>query len=177
MTGEDRCEPCSHGRGTPIAAFAYSDREKAVLAIARYYFTSFAAPEQQGWIAGISTALSRFGDVRGPEIAVAVLAAVQTMRRARLSTFRFNAPDCPVCATYVTPHEQTLMSALRAIARYRYEAAQGHAALLCESNESRPLLNALDTLADRAFERPEPVTAPRSPAPQRSVWVGAETQG
>lgn len=139
------------GRGTPIASFAYTDQEKAVLAIARHYFTSFAAPQCQGWIAGISYALCEFGDRRGPEIAVAVLSAVQAMRQARRSTFCFNSPDCESCAAHVTPHEQTLMSALRATAGQRHEAAQGHAALLCEGNPVAPLLRALEALTDRAL--------------------------
>ncbi|MEM9198237.1 MAG: hypothetical protein AAGD12_10330 [Pseudomonadota bacterium] len=150
MSSDKGCD--QHGRGTPIASFAYTDQEKAVLAIARHYFTSFAAPQCHGWISGISCALCVFGDRRGPEIAVAVLSAVQAMRRARRSTFCFNSPDCDTCAAHVTPHEQTLMSALRATAGQRREAAQGHAALLCEGNPVAPLLRALETLADRALQ-------------------------
>lgn len=173
MSGEGTSSPCgAHGRGTPVASLGYNERERAILAIARYYFVSFAAPEQQGWIAGISTALSSFGDVRGPEVAVAVLATVQTMRRARHSTFRFNSPECPICSQHVTPHEMALMSALRATARHRVEAARGHVALLCEGNEARPLLKALDTLADRALDRPDPYHEAQDRLPPRTVWAG-----
>ncbi|MEM1429748.1 MAG: hypothetical protein AAGG09_09840 [Pseudomonadota bacterium] len=141
----------THERGTPVAELKYSPAERAVLAVARAYFNSFACPATQGWIGGISEALHAFGEERGPEVAVAVLSVVQCMRRARSSVFRFNSPDCPRCALFVTGHEQMLMAAARAAARGRLDAAGAHATLLCEGSDVRKFLKSLETLADKAF--------------------------
>ena len=145
---------CGAGRGTPVADLDYTAAQRHVLTIARHYFSSFAQPERQGWLSAISSALHLFDHARGPDIAVATLAMVQTMRRARQSTFRFNAPDCPACAAHVTPQERAMMSALRATAQGRDGAARAHAAILCEGNDAADFLRALRCLADRARIRP-----------------------
>jgi hypothetical protein len=138
-------------RGEPIAGLGYTPEEFSVLAILRHYCASFAAPERQSWIAAISVALSDFGDDRGPEAAVAALGVLQSVRRIRRSHFRFNAADCAVCSARVTGHERLLMAALRAVRRGQVDAAHAHATLLCEGNDARPVLRALELLADRAF--------------------------
>jgi hypothetical protein len=146
--------PCGADRGAPVADLGYTAEQRHVLTIARHYFSSFAQPDRQGWLLAISSALHLFDHDRGPDIAVATLAVVQTMRRARQSTFRFNAPDCPACAAHVTPQERAMMSALRATAQGRDDAARAHAAILCEGNDAADFLRALRCLADRARIRP-----------------------
>ncbi|MFP4275061.1 MAG: hypothetical protein ACLFRU_08550 [Paracoccaceae bacterium] len=156
--------PCpGPGRGQPLADLGYGARERAVLAVARHYCVSFAAPERQGWISAIAAALEGFGDDQGPHVAVATLAVLQTLRQARRAGFRFNAPDCPACAAFVTGHERLLMSALRALARDEPEAARAHAMLLCEGRAEQRVTDALAILARQAItpERPVP---PRSSA-------------
>lgn len=138
-------------RGEPIAGLGYLPEELSVLAILRHYCASFAAPERQNWIAAISVALSDFGDDRGPEAAVATLGVLQSIRRIRRSHFRFNAADCAACSACATGHERLLMNALRAVRRDRAEAALAHATLLCEGNDARRVVKALEVLADRAF--------------------------
>jgi len=152
--------PCGTDRGTSVADLGYTAEQRHVLTVARHYFSSFAQPERQGWLSAISCALHLFGHDRGPEIAVATLAMVQTMRRTRQSTFRFNSPDCPACAAHVTPPERAMMSALRATAQGRDEAARAHAAILCEGNDAADFLRAVQCLADRAL------TSPAGPAPR-----------
>jgi len=163
-----RRHPCDADRGTPVADLGYTEAERHVLTVARHYFSAFAQPEKQGWLAAISAALQLFDHARGPEVAVATLAMVQTMRRARRSVFRFNAPECPVCAAHVTPQERAMMSALRAAARGRDEAAQAHAAILCEGNNARAFLESVRCLAERALPAPVGQAAlqeERDPAP------------
>ncbi|MEM9248847.1 MAG: hypothetical protein AAGB05_09155 [Pseudomonadota bacterium] len=144
-------ESCGVNRGILRQELGYSEAEEGVLTIARHYFNTFACPERHGWIAAIAAALQDFDDAHGPEVAVAVLAAVQAMRRTRYSTFRFNNPDCAVCARYVTPHERAFMASLRAVERGRTADAAAHAGLLCEGNDVRGFLSALDVLAARAL--------------------------
>jgi len=147
MTGRNtrRRTDCP-ARGAAIDRLGYSADDHGILTIARYYFHSFADPAGQGWIGAVSTALKQFGDRRGPAVAVATLGVVQTLRRTRRSDFHFNAPACPRCAAHATGHEQQLMAAIRASAQGRVAAAGAHVQLLCEGNETRAVLRAMQTL-------------------------------
>ena len=150
MTGP--CDPPrGHGPatqpGVSIATLGYSRDDRAVLGIARHYFHSFADPAGQGWLGAVSLGLQHFGDDHGPKLAVATLGVVQAMRRARWSMFHFNSAACPRCSAFATAHEQQLMAAIRAVARGRISAAEAHANLLCEGNDTRTMLRAMDTLA------------------------------
>jgi len=154
-------------RGDPIAALGYTSVEMSVLAITRHYFASFAAPERQGWIAAIAAALSSFGDDRGPDVAVAVLSVIQSMRRTRRSVFCFNAADCVGCSRFVTGHERLLMSTMRAVLRGRTEAAQAYATLLCEGNDTRPLIATIEVLAEKAIA---PECTPNASSARNDAW-------
>jgi hypothetical protein len=142
---------CDRHRGEPVSRLGYGPAELAVLAIVRHYCSSFAMPDRQGWIAAISAALSHFGDERGPETAVAVLASLQALRRSRRSQFCFNAAGCPSCSAFVTGHERLFMNALRAVMRGRMDAALAHATLLCEGNDASALVKALQMLVERSL--------------------------
>lgn len=142
-------QSCNRNRGEPIASLAYSREDIAVLTIIRHYCTSFAIPDRQSWIAAISGAMADFGGTRGPDIAVAALGVMQTVRRSRRSDFIFNTADCPTCATFVTGHERLVMSILRATARGQTAAATAHATLLCEGNDPAAVVMAVDMLQDK----------------------------
>ena len=144
-------DDCKKTRGEPIAALRYRQYEESILAVLRYYCANFAAPERQSWIAAISVALSDFGSARGPDVAVAALGVMQSIRRTRRSNFVFNCADCSVCSTFVTGHERLLMSAVRAVSRGRRDAAMAHATLLCEGNEAKAVVLAIEVLIDRIF--------------------------
>ncbi|MEO1659184.1 MAG: hypothetical protein AAFR65_15855 [Pseudomonadota bacterium] len=165
----DRDDQCGVNRGTPIKELRYSSVELDVLTVSRHYCSAFACPVRHGWLTAISTALSTFGHRRGPDIAVAILSVVQTMRGTRQSVFRFNGPDCPACAAFVSSHERALMAAFRATARGRREDAAAHAAILLEGNDPKPFLRALDTLAAQVFAPVSEVSTPQeqdsAPAP------------
>lgn len=163
--------PCGADRGAPVADLGYTAEQRHVLTVARHYFSSFAQPERQGWLSAISAALHLFGHARGPEVAVATLAMVQTMRRSRQSVFRFNSPDCPACAARVTPQERAMMSALRAAALDMDDAARAHAAILCEGNDAEDFLRAVGCLADRALPRPA-ARAPQDRRRDKAVAAG-----
>ncbi|WP_205589617.1 hypothetical protein [Chachezhania antarctica] len=151
----NNCEASS--RGTPIHQLGYTSAERAILTIARHYFSSFADPEQQGWLQAISAALDTFGHDTGPHAACAVLSAVQAMRRSRRSSFRYNNANCTCCAGHVSPHERAFLNTIKATARNRPDAAQGHAVLLCEGNDVSRVLMSAQIVADICMDR--------SPAP------------
>jgi len=147
MTGRERPgQPDCPTRGAPIGSLGYSADDHGILTIARYYFHSFADPAGQGWIGAVSASLQYFGDRQGPAVAVATLGVVQAMRRSRWSMFRFNSADCPRCAAHATAHEQQLMAVIRAIEQGRIAAAEAHVHLLCEGNDIRAVLRAMQTL-------------------------------
>ena len=95
--------------------------------------------------------MDEFGQARGPQVTVSVLSMVQAMRCTRRSGFHFNSPECEVCSVHVTPHEQGLMSTVRAYARGNADAAHHHATLLCEGNDVTAFLAATRTLTDLVF--------------------------
>ncbi|WP_425052779.1 hypothetical protein [Psychromarinibacter sp. S121] len=158
------CRDSRSWRGEPVDRIGFTGREMAVLTVARHFFSSFAAPERQGWIAAFSSALASFGHGEGPNNAVSILCAVQAMRSARRSTFSYNNADCGNCARFVTGHERSFMAALRSTIQGRPEAARAHAALLCEGNDADHFLRALETVTAQCFPR-EHAAALLRPAP------------
>lgn len=142
--------PCHSPKGgscTPLAQLPFDADERQVLRIARMFFRSFAAPASQSWISGVGVALESFDHNVAPHIYVATLGAVQSMRQARRSIFRFNDPCCAHCAATVTDGERLFLSGLRAMRDDAPDRAAAFAAILCEGNDSGPWLVALKTLA------------------------------
>ncbi|ETX30376.1 hypothetical protein [Roseivivax isoporae] len=143
-------------RGTPIATLGYSPAEREALRVARHFFQTFCDPERQGWIAAFGHALSVRGPDDGPHLALATLNAIQTLRRVRRSPFRFNCPNCPDCARYVSANERSFMNALRAALRGDRAGIAAHLWILCEGNDPDVAVPAFALLAD-IVRSPEPV--------------------
>jgi hypothetical protein len=141
------CHDPRRSPGTPLADLPFDADERQVLRIARMFFRSFAVPESQSWIGGVGAALNRFDHVTAPHVYVATLGAVQSMRQARRSVFRFNDPCCAACAAAVTEHERLFLSALRAMRDDATNRAAALATILCEDNACGPWLAALRVLA------------------------------
>ncbi|MEL6953382.1 MAG: hypothetical protein AAFN09_00125 [Pseudomonadota bacterium] len=121
--------------------------EHGILDIARFYFSSFAHPDSQAWMAGLDTAQALFGD-DGPRIAARVMDVLRAMRCARRSTFMFNAPTCPGCSRILTEHERRLIQGFAALRRGAMGQARVEAMMLCEGNPTGALLDAMQALAD-----------------------------
>lgn len=145
-TGGQRCFDAR--RGTPIEAMKLRPAEFIVLSIARHYFGAFSDPAEHGWLRAASDALACFGPDRGPRAAMSLLAAVQAMRQARVSLFRFNSARCARCSAFVSDHERIFLNTMRAVVRGNEVAAAGHAMLLCEGNNHSGFLRALAVLAE-----------------------------
>ena len=75
---------------------------------------------------------------RAADIVLGVLAAVRTMRVARVSTFRHSNPACPQCSRILTEHERQFKGAFTVIRN----AASAHAMRLCEGNDTTRVLAA-----------------------------------
>lgn len=155
-----------------VVTLGYTGDERGVLTLARFYFQSFTNPEGQAWLNAVGHALQQFGHQDGPNIAVAVLAAVQTMRRSRMSVFQFNCPECASCSLHVTAAERGFMSIIRAAAANNAEAAEGHAMILCECNDTVPLVRSAFTLAHTLY--PEGATKSQTPASRTGIQEAAK---
>ena len=135
-------------RGVPVSSLGYSDKERDALRIARHFFHSFCEPAREGWIAAFSHALRVKGSEAGPHFALSTLNAIQAVRRARQSAFRFNCSSCRDCALYLSGNERSYMNALRAARRGDRDALEAHLWLLCEGNEAPDAADAFRALAD-----------------------------
>jgi hypothetical protein len=132
---------------TPLAMLGLDDFETGLLATTRHFFTSFLAPESQGWIRAFREAEALWGAVDGPKSAYAMFTTVDAMRRSRRTMFHFSDPHCPTCRESVTPNERNLMRMIHAIRRGRIGAAQTEALLLTEGIDPAFLLRAAWALA------------------------------
>lgn len=128
-------------------------RDQVVLQTARYFFESFANPEHQSWLLGLKCPTLTYGEIDGVRVASLVLGAVQAMRQARQSCFRFNNPHCANCARLLSEHEGLFMRSFIALREGRRPVAFSYAMLLCETNPvdtflaaQTRLINATDAL-------------------------------
>ena len=149
MARHDRQESrgCRHKAGWQAGIGGLDREEFFVLTVARYFFQSFADPQTEGWTRAMLGAESWLGRDAAPELVHAVFHVIQKMRCARRSTFQFSNPDCPHCAATLCAHERLLLNACRSMARGRPEEAAGHAMILCEGNDTGPLLEEMLRLA------------------------------
>jgi len=131
--------------------FRLSACEAKVLKVARYYFMTFADPAKQSWLDANDYSIKNFSADQGPYVALAILSAIQSMREARKSEFKFNNPDCKVCSQLLTEHEKGFMNTVRCKVHGEDQAASAHAFILCEGNDSRQFLKSTLILAAVCF--------------------------
>lgn len=146
-----RCDRILTATDMMLAEAGFDPVEHAVLTIVRYFFQSFAFPQSQAWIAAFAKSQALFppgmAKARAPEVAVAILGAVQAMRGTRISGFRFSNPDCPGCARVLGAHERHFMEVFCALRRGARTRAHTAAMLVCEGNPADAFLTAMSDLA------------------------------
>ncbi len=146
---KNKCDDLPSEKSTQ--KFKLSSCEAKVLKVARYYFMTFAEPSKQTWLDANDYSIKNFNSDQGPYVALAILSAIQSMREARKSEFKFNNADCEVCSKLLTEHERGLMNTIRCKVNGQDEAASAHAFILCEGNDSRQFLNSTLILAAVCF--------------------------
>ena len=119
-----------------------------VLAILRAFLQTFSDPASQGWKAAFATG-RQIEAPSGPDVALGVLEALETMRRARVSTFRFSNPACLSCAAILSEHERRFVLVFRGLRLGHRSEALTHAMLLCEGNDTGPFIAALERLVEQ----------------------------
>lgn len=153
------CDRLPNDKEIAVADAGFDIVETAVLEVARYYWQTFAQPDTQSWFYALQRAEHSFGGGRGGEIGLEILAAVQAMRMIRMSCFRFNNPTCPGCSAIMSEHERQFMNVFRAMRDGRPGLARTHAMLLCEGNDTDPLIDRMGELVLTTYGKH---TEPRS---------------
>lgn len=148
MRHKENCARRPDEKEAWVVDAGFDHAEQAVLAMSRCFFKGFGEPESQAWLWAIEGAKAHFPKHMASLIAIAVLDAVQEMRRSRVSMFHFNNPCCDGCARILSEHERHLMSAFVSVRQKKQGTARTSAMMLCEGNDVSGFLAALKHLAD-----------------------------
>lgn len=100
------------------------------------------------WEDAIDRAVSEFGEAHGPAMAVGVLNVLRNMRGARKTMFTFQNPYCPACSATFTECERRLLRTIQCVRNGDPAGATVEVIMLCEGNDSEPLLKTVRRLAD-----------------------------
>ncbi|MEM6677498.1 MAG: hypothetical protein AAF675_06465 [Pseudomonadota bacterium] len=130
-----------------IGNYPFDDAERAVLDIARRFFSAFSAPERHGWI-GAFTQADRFFGPQGAALAYRILSTIQVLRSTRMFDFSFINPDCPCCREKITAEERQFLFILHALRRDRPAEATLNAMMVCSGHSPEPLVAATVLLSE-----------------------------
>ncbi|MFN3938136.1 MAG: hypothetical protein ACK4KW_11220 [Gemmobacter sp.] len=137
---------------------------RMTLALLRWHFQTFAAPESQGWLAALRLATTHVGPRAAGPLCYDLVALVQALRSSRAAPFRFNPEFCACCRCWLTPEERQLMALVAALRRGRRGESRVLAQLLCDGTPGEDLL----AMAESYVRRHAPAFLPeggRTPAP------------
>jgi hypothetical protein len=116
----------------PVETLGLDPFETGLLAVLRHFLTAFARPETLAWQSAFTLATERWGEARGPQIAMGLLPVLQALRGARRGDFCFANPLCVTCRAYVTGTEAALLQMLQAMRRDQTDLARGAVLMLTE---------------------------------------------
>ena len=120
--------------------------EHSILTAARFYFSSFARPEESAWMNVVMFSERFFPGENSSKIAQALLIVVHEIRISRRSTLRFQDPVCINCKNKATTEERHFILMIKEVRLKRRATALTHAMLLCEGNNTSELLRAITKL-------------------------------
>ena len=124
--------------------------EHSILTAARFYFSSFARPEESAWMNVVMFSERFFPGENSSKIAQALLIVVHEIRISRRSTLRFQDPVCIKCKNRATTEERHFVLMIKEVWSKRSATALTHAMLLCEGNKTSDLLRAINKLVSLA---------------------------
>jgi len=113
---------------------------RLTLALLRWQFQTFAAPETHGWLMALRLASEHVGPQKAGALCYDLVAMVQALRTARASPFRFNPEGCACCREWLTPEERQLMALLDAVRQGQPGRARTYVQLLCDGAPDRDLI-------------------------------------
>lgn len=133
----------------PVGTLGLDEFETGLLAVMRHFLTTFAQPETQGWQAAFMIAGQRWGEARGPQIAMGLLSVLQSLRGARRGDFGFANPLCPECRAHATGTEAAFLRMLQAMRRDRADLAREAVLVVSEGTMAPGLIQAALAFAAR----------------------------
>lgn len=105
------------------------------LEIIRWLCVGYSRATSSGFEQAFARADAVLGQRDGPCLVAGVTALMTAIRRGRNSSFEFSDPVCPGCRATVLPHEEAIMSVVRAGRRDDEAALLGRGLLLLEGND------------------------------------------
>ena len=123
--------------------------EIGLLAVLRHFLTAFARPETLAWQSAFALAAERWGEARGPQIAMGLLPVLQALRTARQSDFDFANPLCVTCRAYVTGTESAFMQMVQMMRRDQTKLARAAVHSLTDGTMDPGLIQAALAFAAR----------------------------
>lgn len=139
----------------PVGTLGLDAFETGVLAVLRHILTAYARPETQAWQTAFQLAAERWGEARGPKIAMGILPVLQALRGARRGDFDFANPLCVTCRAHVTGTEAAFLMMLQAMRRDRADRARPAVLTLTEGTMDPGLIQAALAFAARFPAEPE----------------------
>ncbi len=124
----------------PLESLAPDPFARLTLALMRWHFQTFAAPESQGWLTALRLATGQVGPRAAGPLCYDLVALVQALRAARTSSFRYNPEGCDCCRIWLTPEERQLMRLIDALRGGRTGKARTLVQLLCDGSPDRDLI-------------------------------------
>lgn len=122
---------------------------RLTLALLRWHFQTFAAPDSQGWLTALRCASAHVGPRAAGPLCYDLVALVQTLRSARTSAFAFNPEGCACCRVWLTPEERRLMELMDALRSGQTGRARALVQMLCDGAPSDDLIAAAETYLRR----------------------------
>lgn len=117
---------------------------RLTLALMRFHFQTFAAPETNGWLLALHCATAHVGPRAAGPLCYDIVTLVQTLRSNRSTAFRFNSEGCACCRVWLTPEERQMMELVQALRQGRTGRARAVVQMLCEGAQGEDLIAAIE---------------------------------
>lgn len=117
---------------------------RLTLALMRFHFQTFAAPETHGWLLALRCATAHVGPRAAGPLCYDIVTLVQTLRSNRSTAFRFNPEGCACCRDWLTPEERQMMELVQALRQGRTGRARAVVQMLCEGARGEDLIAAIE---------------------------------
>ena len=144
-----RCDQKARPGDRLLTALDLCATDYSVLMTARYFFSSFANPNEASWMSVILSSEDFFPNhCNSPAIVQSVLRVVHAIRTSRKSMLRFSNPHCLDCNNIVTAAECHFIAILAHVRSGNFSSATTHAMLLCEGNDMTGVLGAVTRLTE-----------------------------
>lgn len=129
--------------------FGFDDFEIGLLCVARHFLNSFADPESQSWQQAYSTAIERWGELKGLTAAHYLHKVLKATLRCRSEGLAFNDPLCLEQRAHITVDELNLLQMLQHMRRDNTPAARDAVDRLTDGSRDAHVIQAGLSLASR----------------------------